>query len=114
MDAQPGSKLVLEIEDQSYELSAYDAAAGEILTLGTAGANQVCCSGPYISRHHAHIETQRDSFYLVDASSNGTFVQTEDERVHYVHRGRLRLWGKGWIALGEPLQARRPILFCEN
>ena len=47
--------------------------------------------------------------YLVDFSTNGTYVQTEDEQVTHVHRGKLKLWGEGWISLGEPLNLGQPI-----
>lgn len=114
MEAQPGARLTLEIDGQDHDLCLDDALAGAALTLGSAQNNQVCFNGEYVSRHHARVECQRNSFYLIDESSNGTFVQTEDEQVHYVHRDRLRLWGRGWIALGEPLHARRPIMFCEQ
>ena len=48
---------------------------------------------------------------LVDHSTNGTYVQTEDEQVTFLRRGEFRLWGDGWIALGEPLSAETAIRF---
>lgn len=85
-----------------------------MLTLGTAADNDVVFGGEFASRQHAFIEVHRKDFYLVDTSTNGTFVQTEDERVEYVHRDRVRLWGSGWISLGDPLHKQRPLIFREQ
>lgn len=60
---------------------------------------------PLVSRRHARIERRPDAFVLVDESTNGTFVQTEDERIVFVRRGEVRLWGEGWLSFGEPLEA---------
>jgi adenylate cyclase len=57
---------------------------------------------PFVSRRHARIERRGDAFVLVDESTNGTFVQTEDRRVAFVRRGEIRLWGEGWLSFGEP------------
>jgi hypothetical protein len=66
---------------------------------------------PYVSRRHGRIERRRDAYVLVDESTNGTFVQTEDEQVLLVRRGELRLWGAGWFSPGEPLSASTAIRF---
>jgi hypothetical protein len=51
---------------------------------------------------------------LVDHSTNGTNVQTEDERISMVHPGEMRWWGAGWISLGEPLTPETAIRFHSN
>jgi FHA domain len=58
---------------------------------------------PFASRRHARVVCRRQSFWLFDESSNGTFVRNEDETVLFLHRRSCRLWGIGWISLGEPL-----------
>jgi len=73
------------------------------LTLGKDAENQFVFGGPAASRHHARVVFANNDFFLIDHSTNGTFVQTEDERVAHVHRDKIRLWGSGWISLGEPL-----------
>jgi pSer/pThr/pTyr-binding forkhead associated (FHA) protein len=65
----------------------------------------------FVSRRHARIERRRDAFVLVDESTNGTFVQTEDQRVTFVHRGEMRLWGEGRLSFGEPLNAASVVRF---
>ena len=74
-------------------------------------AADLTVAGSTASRSHAHIEQRKQYFVLVDHSTNGTFVQTEDERVTFLRRGEMRLWGNGWIALGEPLSSESAIRF---
>lgn len=114
MEAHTGPRLVLRSDEQTVQLNQVDASQGARLTLGASEENALVVQGEHTSRHHAWIEVHRNAYYLVDTSTNGTFVQTEDQRVSYVHRGRVRLWGAGWIALGEPLHVRRPIAFSEE
>ena len=113
MDAHGEPRLVLEANASSVELTRSDGLQGAVVTLGKDDTNDVIHQSVHTSRHHAFVEAHRDSFYLIDRSTNGTFVQTEDEQIRYVHRGRLRLWGSGWISLGEPLHLDRTILFRE-
>lgn len=114
MDAHTGPRLVLQLGYHTVQLRQADAMTGERLTIGTGDTNMLVAEGLHTSRHHAWIEVHRNAYYLVDTSTNGTFVQTEDEQVQFVHRNRVRLWGAGWISLGEPLHTRRPISFSEE
>ena len=54
------------------------------------------------SRQHAHIEYRRGKFILVDHSTNGTWVRTQDGKEVYLRREELPLWGSGVISLGDP------------
>ena len=100
MDAREASQLVL------------DWLKGEHpVELGSANDADLTVAGSTASRSHAHIEQRKQYFVLVDHSTNGTFVQTEDERVTFLRRGEMRLWGNGWIALGEPLSSESAIRF---
>lgn len=58
-----------------------------------------------VSRMHAVIERQRDSFMLTDSSTNGTYVQIGDEEVMFLHREQLRLHGSGHLSLGRHVEA---------
>ncbi len=98
MEAQERSPLVLSWQKRCAVLDGN----GRGLTLGVLPDAELQVEGPFTSRHHATIECRKQFYVLVDHSTNGTFVQTEDERVSFVHRGELRLWGEGWISLGEP------------
>lgn len=66
---------------------------------------------PFVSRSHARIECERQYFMLIDESSNGTFVRSEDETVCHVHRGRFRLWGAGMLSFGQPFSLESVVRF---
>lgn len=53
-----------------------------------------------VSRIHARIEYHRDKFVLIDQSTNGTFVHTENARQVYLRREEMPLFGRGYISLG--------------
>ena len=106
MDAREASQLVLDWHDRQLTLDGVGP-----VELGSADGADLTVSGGSASRSHAHIEQRKQYFVLVDHSTNGTFVQTEDERVTFLRRGELRLWGNGWIALGEPLSQESAIRF---
>ena len=107
MDAQQRSQLVLDWHDRRAVLAPGRSA----LSLGSLPDADLTVSRRYASRHHATIERRRQSWVLVDHSSNGSFVQTEDEQVTFVRRGEIRLWGEGWISLGELLTEESAIRF---
>ena len=106
MDARERSHLVLNWHDRRLDL---DGSAPALL--GTRRDADLIVDGRFASRRHAHIERRNRDFVLVDHSTNGTYVQNEDERVTHVHRAAFRLWGDGWISLGEPLSLDNAIRF---
>lgn len=113
MDARALPHIEIVYADTEAVFTHAQAKSGKRFSLGCEERCDVVVPGEHISRSHAYIETERSDFFLVDSSTNGTFVQTEDERVQFVHRGRVRLWGTGWISLGETLHAGDPVLFRE-
>jgi hypothetical protein len=62
------------------------------------------------SRIHAKIEYHRGKFVLIDQSTNGTFVRTQDGKEVYLRREGLPLWGKGTISLGQSVADEAPHL----
>ncbi len=107
MEAHDQSHLVLNWQDRSATLTSDE----EQLSLGADPAVVLQIDRKSASRQHAHIECHNKDFVLVDHSTNGTFVQTEDERITFVRRAEMRLWGNGWISLGEPLSDETAIRF---
>jgi pSer/pThr/pTyr-binding forkhead associated (FHA) protein len=96
----PAAQLMLAQGD-SRHVVAFDEALE--CGIGTDPASDFVVTGAFASRHHARIVCRRQSFWLVDESSNGTFVRNEDTSVVFVHRRDVRLWGTGWLSFGEPL-----------
>lgn len=106
MDAQEAHQLVLEWRDQRVVVGD-----GDSVELGGCSERDLSVDGHFTSRRHATVQRRNHYFVLVDHSTNGTFVQTEDEQVTFLRRGEFRLWGSGWLALGEPLSAGAAIRF---
>ena len=104
----PANRLVLSFGEQQPTLTF---RAGNKLRIGKDPACDLVLSRPFVSRRHARIVCRRQSFWLFDESSNGTFVRNEDETVLYVHRRSVRLWGTGWLSFGEPLMAESVVNF---
>lgn len=52
------------------------------------------------SRNHARIEKRRDKYYVIDQSTNGTFVTVHGEAEMELHREEVMLRGKGYILFG--------------
>jgi len=73
----------------------------ESLTMGRADENDIVVQGPLISRIHARVEIARNKILLVDQSTNGTFVVTQDGKESFIRRDSLALSGQGTIGLGK-------------
>lgn len=88
---------------------ASDAATS--FSIGLDRDGDLVVPGTYASRQHATLQWRRKSFELIDHSTNGTFVQLEDEQVSHVHRRSVRLWGSGFLSFGEPLTLENALKF---
>jgi len=108
MDTQEDSQLVLSWQDTKIVVGGQAPARAVV---GRQPSNQLQLNLPYASRTHAYVEQRAQNFVLVDHSTNGTYVQTEDEMVTLVHRNEMRLWGEGWISLGEQPSAANVVHF---
>ena len=104
----PATRLVLSFGGQQRSLTFND---GTEFRLGRDPACDFELLRPFVSRHHARIVCRRQSFWLFDESSNGTFVRSEDETVLFLHRRSVRLWGTGCLSFGEPLMAASVVNF---
>jgi len=75
------------------------------LMIGRGTKSDLQIADSRVSRMHAVIERQRDSFMITDSSTNGTYVQIGDEEVMFLHREQLRLHGSGHLSLGRHVDA---------
>ena len=80
------------------------------LSFGRGADADIVVQSDLASRQHARIEYRRGKYILIDRSTNGTFVRTDDGRDVYVHREELPLQGRGIISLGEEIQLNKPFL----
>ena len=80
----------------------------ESLTLGRAEDNDIVVKGNLISRIHARVELARNKVLLVDQSTNGSFVTTQDGKEAFVRRDSVALQGSGAIGLGHLPEPNAP------
>ncbi|MFW5969317.1 MAG: adenylate/guanylate cyclase domain-containing protein [Halofilum sp. (in: g-proteobacteria)] len=75
-------------------------------TVLVLGRNRVCnlrIDEPLASRQHIRIERRNDRFFLVDQSTNGTWLRQTDGSEHFIRRSEFPLVDAGRISLGRPL-----------
>ena len=104
----PDARLSLDFGGQRIYVSSDEATP---LFVGKDSVCRLAIDRPFVSRVHARIVSNGQDFTLIDESANGTFVRMEDERVIYLHRKRVRLWGSGYLSFGEPLTSASVVRF---
>lgn len=75
-------------------------AARPLFVIGRSNDADLIVASRLASREHCRIEYRRDRFWIIDQSTNGTFVSQEG-RDFYLRREELQLLGDGAIGLGE-------------
>lgn len=90
-------RLQLQHGDQCIELEQ------DSVVLGRDPQCNLVISDRNASRQHARIERRRDKFFLVDQSTNGTFVAFSNEPEVVLRREELMLRGSGRIGFGHSL-----------
>ncbi len=96
----PYGSLELRFADQVVTTTSEEV---EPVTLGRGPENSLVVPGTSASREHAKITTRSGRFYLVDHSTNGTYVRQAGDDEIAVHRDEVLLTGSGFIRLGDPL-----------
>lgn len=76
--------------------------------LGRDDTSDIQVDSPLVSRTHARIEFRRGRVFLVDESTNGTYVQPQGTAQVRLHREELPLLAAGTISLGQPVVAGDP------
>ncbi|WP_371324069.1 FHA domain-containing protein [Dechloromonas sp. ZY10] len=96
--AAPGSgeRLCLRHRDQ---LRVVDAQT-PVLSIGRDPACLLQVGDSRVSRRHARVEQRGRDYFLVDSSTNGSFVRVEGGREMLLRHGELMLAGSGSICLG--------------
>jgi hypothetical protein len=70
------------------------------IVLGRDPGCQIAIADRMASRHHARIERRRDKYFLIDQSTNGTYVVFTGESEIALRREEVMLRGRGRIAFG--------------
>ncbi|MEM1432664.1 MAG: FHA domain-containing protein [Pseudomonadota bacterium] len=97
--APAGARLLLSFQQDQLSLEA-----GQEVLLGSTADCDLHIERRYVSRRHLVILRRDRYFVAIDQSTNGTFLQAEDLTVTHFKRSEQRLWGSGWLCLGEPLR----------
>ncbi|MBF0144972.1 MAG: FHA domain-containing protein [Magnetococcales bacterium] len=85
------------------------SASSGAVSMGRGKDNTFIVPDTMSSRNHAKIELRRGRTYLVDQSTNGTFVLTTTGERFLVHRDEHILSGRGVIGLGREVTATDPL-----
>lgn len=70
------------------------------------GRSQNCLAritNRYVSRQHARLCYEDNAYYIIDNSSNGTYIKTEDNKDIVITNDRMLVKGSGIISLGMPV-----------
>jgi len=94
-------KMKLRWRDKQLEL----ADSSGITVIGRGDQADFVVDDKLASRMHVRIEVRRGKFVVIDQSTNGTFVRTNDGREVYLRREELPLTGAGCFSLGSPVSA---------
>jgi class 3 adenylate cyclase len=77
--------------------------ANSALLLGRDASCQIVLADRMASRVHARIERRRDKFFVIDQSTNGTFVSIAGEPEISLRREEAMLRGQGRITFGHSI-----------
>ncbi|MBI2962472.1 MAG: FHA domain-containing protein [Deltaproteobacteria bacterium] len=70
------------------------------LTIGRVESNDLMIPDPAVSREHAEVARRQAEIYLIDHSTNGTYLTPGDGRPHHLHHAEFPLEGSGTFCLG--------------
>ena len=96
--AATARSIKLELKHGAKEITLEQANSG--ITLGRDAGCQIVLADRMASRVHARIERRRDKFFVIDQSTNGTFVAFAGETEIVLRREEVMLRGQGRIAFG--------------
>jgi adenylate cyclase len=107
------SRLTLRFHDQAIELGRMRPGA----TIGRHQGNDLVVDDIFVSRIHARIEYRQGKFFVVDTSTNGTYLRAQGEESICLHRDEHSLQGQGFIGLGREVDPQSPLVIhfrCES
>jgi adenylate cyclase len=71
------------------------------IVMGRDPSCDICVAERSASRHHARIERRRNKYFLIDQSTNGTYILFAGEGVIVLRREEAMLRGSGTISFGD-------------
>jgi class 3 adenylate cyclase len=89
---------ILEIDDGTHRYQIEASVSNFVM--GRHHDCDLIIDQKFVSRHHATIECMRGKFFLVDHSTNGSYVSQDNQVYIFLRREMLQLHGQGVICLG--------------
>jgi class 3 adenylate cyclase len=81
-----------------------------VLTFGRTPQCDICLLHPGISRQHGRLEYRRGQFYLVDQSTNGSFLGKDGKIRTHIRREEMKLEGAGFIRFDADMDSDFPAI----
>lgn len=103
-DKPADTRIIVRYHDTQYEISSERPN----LLMGRQRQNDIVVKDTRASRRHARIEFREGQFFLVDQSTNGTYVSIKDKKRINLKRDEVSLTGTGIIGLGRKVSAESP------
>lgn len=72
--------------------------------MGRSKSCDITVDETLVSREHVKIECRRGKFYIIDQSTNGTYLRSPDNEEAFLRREEMQLRSQGEISLGRPFQ----------
>lgn len=94
--AAPSGRLCVRYRGKAFLLDEKTP----VLTIGRDVSNKLVIEDPKASRQHARLEKRADGYYLVDSSTNGTFVALVGAREVILRHAEILFNTNGRIAFG--------------
>lgn len=100
---------VLSLSFKSRRLESFPIGMGDTFLIGRQDGNDIVIDNLAVSYHHAKIEAIGDEFLLIDLhSENGTFVNEQPIRAHWLIDGDLITIGKHTLKFSNPRNQTLP------
>jgi adenylate cyclase len=96
MEDAAAGRLLLSYHDEQLELNDEHSTA----VLGRSKTCDMTVDEKLASRHHVRIESRRGKYFIVDQSTNGTYVRLNGSEEAFIRREEMPLSGSGEISLG--------------
>ncbi|MBF0614039.1 MAG: adenylate/guanylate cyclase domain-containing protein [Magnetococcales bacterium] len=97
--------MAVSFNDQKLILSETQS----VVSFGRGSTNTFVVPDNMSSRVHSRLEYRRGKIYLVDQSTNGTYIINSKGQQNFVHRDELPIEGSGVIGLGRIVTPDDPL-----
>lgn len=93
-------KIVLSCNGKDFSTDT----GGKDIQIGRSPDCDIIVDTEFVSRLHAKITVKRGNFVLMDQSTNGTYVRSNDGNTNYLRRDEAILLNSGIICLGTKIE----------